>query len=91
MSHQRKLFVAEERKERDEKKREEALEAKRAAKQRQREIEREREKFRELNKQPKAEFYQCECGLLLHWRVAFGHRSGCPQCHKPIPRSEIFE
>lgn len=92
MPRQRKLFVAEERKEIENQRKEKALEALREAKRLRREVEREKEKLKKINRQPKSEYYHCECGILLHWRVAYGHhRSGCPQCHKPIPLSEIFE
>ncbi|MHA1315304.1 MAG: hypothetical protein ACTSRB_15480 [Candidatus Helarchaeota archaeon] len=39
---------------------------------------------------PKSEFYTCECGLMMHWKVAEGRRDGCPACGKPIPLSELF-
>lgn len=91
MSKQRKLFREEESKDREREEQEKVLEAARERKRKEREIEREREKERKLNRKPKNEFYRCKCGILLHWRVAYGRRSGCPQCHKPIPLSEIFE
>ncbi|MHA1652002.1 MAG: hypothetical protein ACTSYB_17600 [Candidatus Helarchaeota archaeon] len=91
MPRQKKLFPKDESKERQKEKREKLLEEAREKRRREREIEREREKERKLNRKPKNEFYHCECGLVLHWRVAYGRRSGCPQCHKPIPLSEIFE
>ncbi len=91
MVRQRKLFKAEDRKEKALQRKEKVLEASREEKSQIREKEREQERLRKLNRQPKEEFYRCQCGLLLHWRVAYGHKSGCPQCHKPIPASEIFE
>ncbi|HUY00496.1 MAG TPA: hypothetical protein VMV49_13130 [Candidatus Deferrimicrobium sp.] len=90
MSRQRKLFQVEEKKEKQKEIRRKALEATKEEKRKEREIEREEEKQKKTNRKPKNEFYQCECGILLHWRVAYGHRSGCPQCHKPIPLSDIF-
>jgi len=91
MPRQRKLFLEEDRKLRQETKREGELEASRERRREERAIIREKERQIKANRKPKNEFYQCECGILLHWRVAYGHRSGCPQCHKPIPLSEIFE
>ena len=39
---------------------------------------------------PKIEFYNCECGLIMHWTVAEGRRDGCPACGRSIPLSKIF-
>ncbi|MHA1278037.1 MAG: hypothetical protein ACTSQI_01615 [Candidatus Helarchaeota archaeon] len=88
---QKRLFPDEERKERKREKEEQIL--KKAQEQRRlaREVERERERERKSRRQPKNEFYQCECGLILHWRVAYGRRNGCPQCHKRIPLSKLFD
>lgn len=91
MPRQRKLFVVDEKKEKELAKERKKLEIAREQRSKQREIEREREKEKKINRKPKNEFYRCECGISLHWRVAYGHRAGCPQCHKPIPLSEIFE
>ncbi|NVM56017.1 MAG: hypothetical protein HWN66_20130 [Candidatus Helarchaeota archaeon] len=91
MPRQKKLFKEEEIKEKELKRQQKVLADARDKRSREREIERETEKQRKLNRKPKNEFYQCECGIRLHWRVAYGRKSGCPQCHKPIPLSEIFE
>lgn len=87
MPRQRKLFQKDEREAKELKKQQRAREER----SREREIEREREKRKKLNRKPKSEFYECACGIKLHWRVAYGHKSGCPQCHKPINLSDIFE
>ncbi|MHC1592069.1 MAG: hypothetical protein ACXQS8_08275 [Candidatus Helarchaeales archaeon] len=47
-------------------------------------------KFKIDRSKPKKEFYQCECGLILHWKVAEGHVDGCPRCGNPIPLFKIF-
>ncbi len=91
MAKQKKLFPEDEIKERKREKQQKVLEDAREKKSKEREIERETIKEKKLNRKPKSEFYHCECGLVLHWRVAYGRRSGCPQCHKPIPLSAIFE
>lgn len=91
MSRQRKLFPAEEKKAEESERHEKFLEQAREERRRARELEREREKEKKLKRKPKDEFYRCDCGLVLHWRVAYGRRSGCPQCNKPIYLSEIFE
>lgn len=91
MPRQSKLFKDDEIKEKKLKKQQKVLKAAREKESREREINRERDKFRKLNRKPKKEFYLCECGILMHWRVAYGRKSGCPQCQKPIPVSEIFE
>ncbi len=91
MVKQKKLFQADEKKETELKiKEQEKIEAVEKRRE-EREAERERIRERRLKRKPKSEFYRCECGLILHWRVAYGRRSGCPQCHKSIPLSEIFE
>lgn len=91
MPRQRKLFKVDEIKEKEEKIERENQKKAREIKSRERELKREQEKQKKLNRKPKNEFYHCKCGIKLHWRVAYGHRSGCPQCHKPIPISDIFE
>ena len=91
MAKQRKLFPGEEKKDKEREQTQKAMEEARELRRREREREREREKEKKLKRKPKNEFYKCECGLSLHWRVAYGRRSGCPKCHKPIPLSEIFE
>ncbi|MHA1263889.1 MAG: hypothetical protein ACTSRS_01520 [Candidatus Helarchaeota archaeon] len=91
MARQRKLFITEDRKEQEKQRKQKVLELFKEKQRKEREINREKEKLRKINRRPKTEFYQCECGIKLYWRVAYGHRSGCPQCHKPIPLSKIFE
>jgi len=91
MPRQVKLFPTEEIKQKQLEKQQKAVEKANEKRREEREIEREREKVRKLNRKPKNEFYHCECGLVLHWKVAYGRRSGCPQCHKPIPLSDLFE
>ena len=90
MVKQRKLFPADEKREKEREMRKKAREEAREKRRLEREAERERVKEKKQKRKPKAEFYRCECGLILHWRVAYGRRSGCPQCHKSIPLSEIF-
>ncbi|MFX1296509.1 MAG: hypothetical protein ACFFD2_16840 [Promethearchaeota archaeon] len=87
---QRKLFPEEDLKDKKIEKRQKELEKYREKKRLEHKIQREKDKEKKLNRKPKNEFYKCECGLILHWRVAYGRRSGCPQCNKPIPLSEIF-
>jgi hypothetical protein len=91
MSRQAKLLPAEDKKQKEsDKKQKESKEA--DDKRREvRDQEREQEKIKKSNRKPKHEFYRCECGLVLHWKVAYGRRSGCPQCHKPISLSDLFE
>ena len=91
MPKQKTLFPEDEIKAKEREKLQKALEIAKEREITEREIEREKEKDKKLNRKPKNEFYRCECGILLHWKVAYGRRSGCPQCHKPIPLSEIFE
>ena len=42
-------------------------------------------------KNPKIQFYECKCGISMHWKVAEGRRDGCPKCGKKIPLADIFE
>ncbi len=91
MTKQKKLFPDEEIKDRKREERERILKDAREKRRKAREIEREQERERKAKRKPRSEFYNCECGLVLHWRVAYGRRSGCPQCHKKIPLSEIFQ
>ena len=91
MSRQAKLLPTEDKKQKElDKKQKDSKEADDKRRE-ERDQEREQEKIRKLNRRPKNEFYHCECGLVLHWKVAYGRRSGCPQCHKPIPLSDLFE
>jgi rubrerythrin len=91
MPRQAKLFPAEEKKQQELDKQQKETEAADDKHREEREQEHEKEKIKKLNRKPKNEFYRCECGLVLHWKVAYGRRSGCPQCHKPIPLSDLFE
>ena len=91
MPRQVKLFPTEEKKQKELEQQQKVTQKASEKRREERETERETEKIRKLNRKPKNEFYVCECGLVLHWKVAYGRRSGCPQCHKPIPLSDLFE
>ncbi|TFG05554.1 MAG: hypothetical protein EU536_01570 [Promethearchaeota archaeon] len=91
MPRQMKLFPQDERAAKESIQKQKVLDALKEQEREERDLDYERKKQAKLNRRPKSEFYQCDCGIRLHWRVAFGHRSGCPQCHKPISLSDIFE
>jgi hypothetical protein len=91
MPRQVKLFPTEDRKQKELEEQQKIAEDESEKRRVERETDREREKLKKLNRKPKNEFYHCECGLVLHWKVAYGRRSGCPQCHKPIALSDLFE
>jgi len=47
-------------------------------------------KLKELK--PKKEYYTCpKCGLIMHWKVAWGRRDGCPRCNIKFKKEDIFE
>jgi len=47
--------------------------------------------YKETHLEPKSEYYTCSCGLIMHWKVAWGRRDGCPKCNKQIKKEEIFK
>ncbi|MHA1785514.1 MAG: hypothetical protein ACTSVY_14245 [Candidatus Helarchaeota archaeon] len=54
-------------------------------------LEREDTKIKQkFKKVPKNEFYICECGLKIHWKVAEA-RKMCPQCNARIKIEDIFD
>ncbi|TFF86621.1 MAG: hypothetical protein EU551_01035 [Promethearchaeota archaeon] len=42
------------------------------------------------NLKPKNEYFVCECGLRLHWKVAWARKDGCPQCNRKFKKKDIF-
>ncbi|TFF89477.1 MAG: hypothetical protein EU549_00465 [Promethearchaeota archaeon] len=84
---QSKLFSKKEKdkksKELKEKKHQEAIERKK-------DFQKHMKMHHKKNLEPKKQYYTCECGLIMHWKVAWGRRDGCPQCNRKVKKEDLF-
>ncbi|MHA1229576.1 MAG: hypothetical protein ACTSRP_00645 [Candidatus Helarchaeota archaeon] len=41
---------------------------------------------------PKQKYFTCpNCKLIMHWKIAWGRRNGCPRCNVKFKREDIIE